>query len=196
MIPAKARLHTELSNLTDVWVYRQSQALLARPPLEPQVPVGPTMEVQRGQRVHIEWVNALKDPDGALDPHPVVAVRDLPAYVQEVVITSEGGKERGDVHASENLPGSTGGKQDQSVAHLPPWTVVHLHGGRTLADYDGWPENAYYPGQVQITAYENNQPGALLWYHDQGMAITRLNVYTGLAGLYLIRDPLMVYKVE
>ncbi len=72
---------------------------------------------------------------------------------------------------------------------MQPWTVVHLHGGRTTADYDGWPETAYYPGQVQTTVYDNKQPGTLLWYHDHGMAITRLNVYAGLAGLYLICDP-------
>lgn len=27
-----------------------------------------------------------------------------------------------------------------------------------------------------------------LWYHDHAMAITRLNVYAGLVGLYFIRD--------
>ena len=29
----------------------------------------------------------------------------------------------------------------------------------------------------------------LLWYHDHAIGITRLNIYTGLAGFYLIRDP-------
>ena len=27
-----------------------------------------------------------------------------------------------------------------------------------------------------------------MWYHDHAMGITRLNVYAGLAGLYVIRD--------
>jgi FtsP/CotA-like multicopper oxidase with cupredoxin domain len=177
MVPAKAQLHSELANLTDVWVYRQSQALSA----SPQPPVGPTIEVQQGQRVHVDWVNALRKPDGSFANHPVVAVRDLPAYVQFA--------ERGDVHAAENLPGFTLGQYDHTAAQVPPWTVVHLHGGRTPADYDGWPETAYYPGQVQTTVYDNRQPGTLLWYHDHGMSITRLNVYAGLAGLYVIRDP-------
>jgi spore coat protein A len=39
-----------------------------------------------------------------------------------------------------------------------------------------------------IFQYSNLQPGAPLWYHDHAMGITRLNVYAGLAGLYLIRD--------
>ncbi|MFE7541574.1 multicopper oxidase family protein [Streptomyces platensis] len=29
----------------------------------------------------------------------------------------------------------------------------------------------------------------MLWYHDHGMGMTSVNVYAGLAGLYLIRDP-------
>jgi len=203
MVPSRARLHSELSNLTDVWVYSHS----AGQPDNSSVPVGPTIEVQRGQRVLIEWINGLTRPDGNPAPHPVVAVRDLPAYVQRIEETagvirdkqdSEAGSERGvrqlhqvgQVHAAENLLGFTCGKRDNTAVRVPPWTVVHLHGGRTVADYDGWPETGYYPGQVQTTVYENNQPGTLLWYHDHGMAITRLNVYAGLAGLYLIRDPL------
>ena len=177
MLPAKARLHSELSTLTDVWVYRESNVA----PPSPQMPVGPTIEVRQDQHVQIDWVNALHAPGGGFATHPVVAVHDLPAYVQFA--------DSGDIHATENLLGFALGQRDHSVAQMPPWTVVHLHGGRTTADYDGWPETGYYPGQVQTTVYTNQQPGALLWYHDHGMAITRLNVYAGLAGLYIIRDP-------
>ncbi len=189
MVPAEARLHSDLSNLTNVWVYSQAE----EPPQDPHVPMGPTIEVQRAQRVHIDWVNALTQPDGSFANHPVVAVRDLPAYVQKAgaaAATEEQITGSGDVHASENLLGFTLGRRDHSAAGVPPWTVVHLHGGRTVADDDGWPETGYYPGQVQSTVYDNNQPGTLLWYHDHGMAITRLNVYAGLAGLYVVRDPL------
>ncbi|GAA0416223.1 hypothetical protein Acor_56290 [Acrocarpospora corrugata] len=40
-----------------------------------------------------------------------------------------------------------------------------------------------------VYAYTSHQQAAMLWYHDHAMAITRLNNYAGLAGLYLIRDP-------
>lgn len=35
--------------------------------------------------------------------------------------------------------------------------------------------------------YENDQRGATLWYHDHTLGMTRLNVYAGPAGFYLIR---------
>ncbi|MEZ4658898.1 MAG: multicopper oxidase domain-containing protein [Caldilineaceae bacterium] len=36
--------------------------------------------------------------------------------------------------------------------------------------------------------YDNSQEAATLWYHDHALGITRLNVYAGLAGFYLLRD--------
>ncbi|MFC9601760.1 multicopper oxidase family protein [Peribacillus butanolivorans] len=75
-------------------------------------------------------------------------------------------------------------------------TVVHVHGGRTPAHSDGYPE-AWFTRNFQQTgplferevySYPNNQPATTLWYHDHTIGITRLNVYAGLAGFYLIRD--------
>ncbi len=40
--------------------------------------------------------------------------------------------------------------------------------------------------------YKNDQPSSTLWFHDHALGITRLNVYAGPAGFYLIRDPLGV----
>ncbi len=36
--------------------------------------------------------------------------------------------------------------------------------------------------------YLNDQESATLWYHDHALGITRLNVYAGLAGFYLLQD--------
>jgi spore coat protein A len=36
--------------------------------------------------------------------------------------------------------------------------------------------------------YDNDQEPTTLWYHDHALGITRLNVYAGLAGFYLLRD--------
>lgn len=67
-------------------------------------------------------------------------------------------------------------------------TIVHLHGGRVPAASDGYPENWYAPGKSLVDFYPNKQDAAMLWYHDHAMAITRLNVFAGLMGLYIIRD--------
>ncbi len=67
-------------------------------------------------------------------------------------------------------------------------TVVHLHGGHVPPESDGYPEATILPGQQATNAYPNNQPAAMIWFHDHAMGITRLNVYMGLAGLYVIRD--------
>jgi spore coat protein A len=66
--------------------------------------------------------------------------------------------------------------------------VVHLHGGRTPAVDDGYPEHWYPSGQSHICRYPNRQDATMLWYHDHAMGTSRLNLYAGLAGVYLLRD--------
>lgn len=77
-------------------------------------------------------------------------------------------------------------------------TVVHLHGAKVESSSDGHPE-AWFTRDFQIVGpefkkkvykYENYQSGTTLWYHDHAMGQTRLNVYAGLAGLYILRDDL------
>jgi len=47
------------------------------------------------------------------------------------------------------------------------------------------------PIQVNEVAfrYPNEQPPTTLWYHDHALGITRINVMSGLAGFYILRDP-------
>jgi spore coat protein A len=74
--------------------------------------------------------------------------------------------------------------------------VTHLHGGHSESASDGLPEQWYTqdwaergPQFVKKTfRYDNDQEAATLWYHDHALGITRLNVYAGLAGFYLLRD--------
>src|ERR1700730_6742520 len=69
-------------------------------------------------------------------------------------------------------------------------TVVHLHGGRTPPESDGYPEDWFVPGKSATCYYPNQQEATALFYHDHAMGITRLNAVAGLSGLYLIRDEL------
>ena len=74
-------------------------------------------------------------------------------------------------------------------------TVAHLHGGHTESASDGLPEAWFNQkgktGDYFVKEkyhYDNDQEAATLWYHDHALGITRLNVYAGLAGFYLLRD--------
>jgi FtsP/CotA-like multicopper oxidase with cupredoxin domain len=126
---------------------------------------GPTIEVRRDQRLSVAWRNELSGD------YPLIAV-EVPNATP----------------SPSTRPGREGAEPIQAVTDLPPWTVVHLHGARTDGGNDGWPENAVSPGDAQLAEYPNDQAATALWYHDHAMAITALNVMTGLAGMYLIRD--------
>lgn len=67
-------------------------------------------------------------------------------------------------------------------------TTVHLHGGATPSDSDGFPTDLIAPREYRDYVYPNEQPAATLWYHDHSMHTTGRNVYMGLAGLYVIHD--------
>ncbi|MGO4258634.1 multicopper oxidase family protein [Marmoricola sp. RAF53] len=71
-----------------------------------------------------------------------------------------------------------------------PWTSVHLHGSASLPEYDGYASDITNPGQWKDYRYPNYQPARTLWYHDHGVHHTAENVYMGLAGFYLMHDPL------
>lgn len=85
------------------------------------------------------------------------------------------------------------------------WNVVHQHGGFTAPQSDGMPLQSFSPDGIHAASYSTLDPGRVkrneaifaytnherpttLWYHDHGMGMTSLNVYAGLAGLYLVRD--------
>lgn len=120
---------------------------------------GPTFEVKRGQPISVRWVNDLPEK------HIFSAAIDPTLYGAE--------------------PGTPEVR-----------TVVHVHGGKQLPGADGHPEawftkgfaekGALFPGETNY--YPNDQAPTMLWYHDHALAITRLNVVSGLAGLYFIRE--------
>jgi FtsP/CotA-like multicopper oxidase with cupredoxin domain len=88
----------------------------------------------------------------------------------------------------------------------PVPTSVHLHGGEVPPELDGGPDawftsdgqyagHGFYsrdgagPRNYCIYRYPNSQEAALLWFHDHTLGVTRLSVYAGLAGAYLLTDP-------
>jgi spore coat protein A len=67
-------------------------------------------------------------------------------------------------------------------------TVVHLHGGLTPAESDGFPMDLVPPGGDHTYVYPNTRRAAMLWFHDHAMGATGRNIYMGLAGTYIVED--------
>lgn len=80
--------------------------------------------------------------------------------------------------------------------------ITHLHGGHSAFQFDGNPEFFYSPdgevvgpqwqhvegGYTNLFGYDVDVPAGTLWYHDHALGITRLNVYAGMAGFFIVRD--------
>ena len=98
---------------------------------------------------------------------------------------------------------------------LPVPMAVHLHGGHTPVDSDGYPTDLIYPADMTFVnrhqqpmnpmpgmashggdithgertyRYPMRQRAATLWYHDHRMDFTGPGVWRGLAGFHLVRD--------
>ena len=108
-------------------------------------------------------------------------------------------------------------RTDCETAVAAPYTgpvpfVTHVHGAHVQPHSDGYPEAWWLPAANNIPAgyslrgarygqadntnavpgsaffsYENTQPASTIWYHDHALGMTRLNVYAGPAGFWLIR---------
>lgn len=81
------------------------------------------------------------------------------------------------------------------VTGRTPVTVIHLHGIKAKPEYDGLPELTFAPGQSVDYFYPNAQRASTLWYHDHALGLTRLNVYMGIAGAYLIEESGPVFNL-
>jgi spore coat protein A, manganese oxidase len=101
---------------------------------------------------------------------------------------------------SEEIVGNPNGWNYQSPVPI----VTHVHGAEVQSTSDGGPGGWYTPNGIHgptyytkestapnaaIYYYPNTQQETTLWYHDHAMGLTRLNVFSGMAGFYIIRDP-------
>ncbi len=125
---------------------------------------GPVIVARTGEPVTVNWINDIRDFANGVprrDSH----------YLDVDVLQDASGKV------------CIMGAEDRAKI------VSHLHGGHVPAAFDGYPEETYLPGDPPVPyIYPNNQQASYLWFHDHALGITRLNVYMGLAGAYLMRD--------
>ncbi|HSF14510.1 MAG TPA: multicopper oxidase [Vicinamibacteria bacterium] len=160
-----------------------------------------TIEASYNRPVQVVWRNELIDKNGNFLPHllpvdPTLHWANPPGGLA--------GRDRRPTFTT--TPGPYRG---------PVPIVTHVHGAHTTEDSDGYPEAWYLPAAKNIPAvfaragtfwdyfntkyghgweygdaafrYPNNQRATTLWYHDHTLGMTRLNVYAGPAGFYLIR---------
>ncbi|HEY3175854.1 MAG TPA: multicopper oxidase domain-containing protein [Candidatus Polarisedimenticolia bacterium] len=125
---------------------------------------GPVIVAHTGQPVTVNWFNDIRDlGTGTLRTNNHYLAVDTETDPNGMVC----------IHGAENRAK----------------TVVHLHGGKVPQEFDGYPEWTMLPGDAaQMFVYPNDQQAAPIWFHDHALGVTRLNVYMGLAGLYLVRD--------
>jgi bilirubin oxidase len=157
-----------------------------------------TIEARVNRPVRVKWVNGLKNSAGNYLPHLLSIDQTLhwanpPQQCFDGMIR----------------PDCRGFSQDPYTGPIP--LVTHLHGAHVGPKSDGYPEAWYLPAANNIPAgfatqgshygseitteagaavfqYPNDQRATTLWYHDHVLGMTRANVYTGLAGFYLLRS--------
>jgi len=150
---------TGQSMLTKVWGYNGTYP-------------GPTIVARKNIPLHFYWSNDLYNPS-TLQPLPHLLPID------------------------ESIAWALSDEPNSGQYGIP--IVTHLHGGHTEAVSDGSPLSWFTPffskkgpefqkGQNEPYTYNNDQDAATIWYHDHALGITRLNVYAGLAGFYLLTD--------
>jgi FtsP/CotA-like multicopper oxidase with cupredoxin domain len=157
-----------------------------------------TVEALANRKVSVEWRNELVDAMGNYLPHL------LPVDQTLHWCNPPGGKKGRDRRGSDPTP---------YMGPVP--MVTHVHGAHVGEESDGYAEAWWLPDANNIpmgyattgtfydyfakkyntkwdpgTAtfdYPNDQPATTLWYHDHSLGMTRLNVYAGPAGYWLIR---------
>ncbi len=165
-----------------------------------------TIEARANRPVRVKWINDLKDADGKYLPHL------LPVDQTLHWANPPGGNKDRDTRPTFNFtPGPyTGpvpivthvhgaiGVGDESDGYPEAWylpkagnippafarngTWYRFFEAKAARSYGG----GWGPG-FAVFQYPNHNRAATIWYHDHALGLTRLNVYAGPAGFYLIR---------
>ena len=150
---------------------------------------GPSFEVIRGVPINVTWLNDISVAHMfAVDP---TLHWSNPNNLSHMMDGME-----------DNMPAFPPGYPE---AQSPVPLVPHVHGAEVQSTSDGNPDawftidgkhgSAYSSYRVAPYAnstvfhYPNGQLPATLWYHDHALGITRINVMSGLAGFYFLKDP-------
>jgi len=166
-----------------------------------------TIEAQAGRPVRVKWINDLKDANGNYLSHLLPVDQTLhwanppggtTGRDTRPTFTSTPVPYTGPVPMVTHVHGAVG-VGDDSDGYAEAWYLPNL--GTNLpagyADrgtwYDFFAGKAYAnygvtwgPGFATFQ-YPNANRASTIWYHDHALGMTRLNVYAGPAGFYIIR---------
>jgi len=153
--------------------------------------INPVVLAFRGTKTKIAWVNNL--PDTSLTETPWATWTDQTLHWAN----------------PNNLPMNDPARMLNYSGSIP--AVAHLHGGEVPPQLDGGPDAWFTPdgiqghaywagpgggGNVSVYNYPNTQEAAPIWFHDHALGITRINVYAGIAGAYLLLDPANPWPID
>jgi spore coat protein A, manganese oxidase len=167
-----------------------------------------TVEVRRDEVARVTWTNGLVDASGQYLPHLLAVDRTLHWANPEMLKCTDSGVHT-DCRPDPSAPYNTDNLGQPYRGPVP--MVTHVHGAHVNAVSDGYPEAWWLPAATNIPAnyalkgsnygslesfvpgkavfeYDNSQSAATLWYHDHSLGMTRVNVYAGPAGFWLVRD--------
>jgi bilirubin oxidase len=164
-----------------------------------------TIESRYNRRVRVKWINDLKRANGNYLPHILPVDQTLhwanpPGGVtgrdMRPTFANTPGPYTGPVPIVTHLHGGHSG--DESDGFTEAWYLPNADNipagyateGSWYSFFKAKAASRYgvtwEPGSA-IFQYRNDQRATTLWYHDHTLGMTRLNVYAGPAGFYLIR---------
>jgi FtsP/CotA-like multicopper oxidase with cupredoxin domain len=191
---------------TTVWGYGAVSGM-GKNPLTVHNAPSLTIEAQVNRPVRVKWINDLKDADGNYLPHllpvdPTLHWANPPGGTNgrdtRPTFGTTPGPYTGPVPIVTHVHGAVG-VGDESDGYAEAWYLPDL--GEDLPDgyadrgtwYDFFAGKAtagygatWGPGSATFQ-YPNANRASTIWYHDHALGMTRLNVYAGPAGFYIVR---------
>jgi spore coat protein A, manganese oxidase len=164
-----------------------------------------TIEATVDRPVRVQWINRLVDSSGAYLPHllpvdPTLHWANPPGGTggrdMRPDFTSTPGRYTGPVPIVTHLHGGHSAEESDGYAEawfLPAADDIPRRYARTGTFYDEFREkfNAKWgvPWRQGTSTFQylNDQRASTLWFHDHTLGMTRVNVYAGPAGFYLLR---------
>jgi spore coat protein A, manganese oxidase len=190
---------------TTVWGYGPVSADKKRGLLLHNAP-SLTIETTWNQPVRIKWVNELTDANGNYLPHLLPVDQTLhwanpPGGMhgrdRRPTFETTPGPYTGPVPIVTHVHGAAG-VGDESDGYAEAWFLPaagNIPGGyaKTGTWYDFFAAKATASFGAEwglgyaVYQYPNANRASTLWYHDHALGMTRLNVYAGPAGFYIVR---------